>query len=61
MLLSWFIVARFIHILYTFHLRENANALESAVLRHNIFWFLFIIFIDFLAIKSLLTSILLSY
>ena len=31
MLLSWFIVARFIHILYTLHLREKANALEAAV------------------------------
>ena len=30
-------------------------------LRDNIFWYLFIIFIDFLAIKLLLTSILLSY
>ena len=28
--LSWFIVARFIHIMHTFYLREKANALGAA-------------------------------
>ena len=42
--------ARFVHIMYTFNLREKANVLEA----DN-----FIIFIVFLAIKTLLTSILL--
>ena len=46
--------------MHAFYLREKANVLEAAVfLPDNIFWYL-IIFIDFLAIESLLTSILLS-
>ena len=40
--LSWFIVARFIHIVYAFYSREKADVLEDAVLReeekkHNYF------------------------
>ena len=40
--LSWFIFARFIHIVYTFYLREKADVLEGAVLHeeeqeHNYF------------------------
>ena len=49
MLLSWFIVGKFIHIMNKFYLREKLNVLEAAVLRDNIFWYLFI-FIDFLAL-----------
>ena len=33
--------------MYTFYLREKANVLEVAVLRDTIFWYLFIIFINF--------------
>ena len=29
--LSWLIVARFIHIMYTIYLREKANFLEAAI------------------------------
>ena len=29
--LSWVIVARFIHIMYTFYLREKANVPEAAI------------------------------
>ena len=54
--LSWFI-----HIMYIFYLGQKANVLEAAVFQDNIFLYVFIAFIDFLAIKSLLISILLSY
>ena len=33
--LSWFIVARFIHIVYAFYSREKADVLEDAVLREE--------------------------
>ena len=33
MLLSWFIVARFIHVMHTFYLREKGNAIEAAVFK----------------------------
>ena len=29
--LSWFIIARLIHIMFTIYLREKANVLEAAV------------------------------
>ena len=39
MSLSWFMAARFAHIMYTFNLGEKANVLEAAVfLRDNAFW-----------------------
>ena len=51
--LSWFIAAKFIHIMHIFYLREKANVLEAAALWYRI------ISIDFIAIKLLLTWILL--
>ena len=41
------------HFMYTFYLREKANVPEGTFLRDNIFWYLFIIFIDFQSSVSL--------
>ena len=54
--LSWSI-----HMMYIFYLCQKANVLGAAAFHDNIFLYVFIAFIDFLAIKSLLISILLSY
>ena len=61
MLLFWFLVARLIYIMYIVYLLEKANVQVAGVSDDNIFWYRFVIFIDFFAIKSLFNSILLSY
>ena len=61
MLSFWFLVVRFIHIMYKVYLLEKANVPVAGVFDDNIFWYRFVIFIDFFAIKSLFNSILLSY
>ena len=47
--------------LLTLFTRKQRIFLKLLFLLDNVFWYFFIIFIDFLEIKSLLTSILLSY
>ena len=56
--LSWFIAAKFIHIMHIFYLREKGLRLLLRLLEAAVFWYR-IISIDFFAIKLLLTSILL--
>ena len=50
MLSFWFLVVRFIHIMYTVYLLEKANVPVAGVFDDNIFWYFHRFFCDQVAV-----------